>query len=592
MTKDVKSEKMTTTSLILSGAAAKKLVETIVVDLYESAKRHVSLQVKKWKWVNHIDAIYKRIKQLRFVKTILQSEREVDLTNFYHPSRVYIGNQKVVVHQLADFNIDSSIVIEGTVGQGKSIFLRYLATVEFCVSRRIPVFLELRRCRAGLSLTEMALQELKALGLEMSLDMFNFFVGEGRILLLLDAFDEVKEELRQDLITEIENLIRQHEALRVVITSRPESGIATSSFLRVFRLCPLEGREYEEVIKRMAHSPEIAQAIIAGIRKEATQVAQLLTTPLIVALLLVRYRIDQSLPQNSAAFYDSLFALLLQRHDKTKGGYVRPRKSGTTDIFLEEFFNAFCFVTRKADQVSFGRAELKGFAKEALALVGTKSDIDKLLADIVEITCMLITDGEETRFIHKSVQEYHAAVFIKGQPDDLVRNFYQAMKAKWSIWQQDLRFLAQIDRYRYLKYFYIPELRRVLTLGGEICTDKIPPALIDEVCGGDYVTFEKNRRTFYHHVTGRSWPTLQMVYNSAYGGDIFQCVSKADRAAASPAEIMDYKAVTVSEMIKHSEIGEEIKACCISFCESLQRELKNAEAFTARVDGMKDVFRF
>src|SRR5207249_1599742 len=116
--------------------------------------------------------------------------------------------------------------------------------------------------------------------------------------------------------------------------------------------------EYEHVVRRMANDDATANAIIYGIRKEATQIARLLTTPLMVALLLVRYRIDQSLPQNEASFYDELFSLLLQRHDKTKAGYVRPRKSRVSDVELEEFFNALCFVTRKANESSFSRRQL------------------------------------------------------------------------------------------------------------------------------------------------------------------------------------------------------------------------------------------
>ena len=74
----------TSTSLIVTGIAGKKLVENIVADLYEKAKTEAGFQLKKWKATNHIDTIFKRIKQLRLVKTILQSEKEIDLTSFYH----------------------------------------------------------------------------------------------------------------------------------------------------------------------------------------------------------------------------------------------------------------------------------------------------------------------------------------------------------------------------------------------------------------------------------------------------------------------------------------------------------------------------
>jgi len=584
----------TSTMLIVSGIAGKKLVENVVSDLYNLARKEAGFQLKKWKAANHTDTISKRIGQLRLVKTILQSEKEIDLTSFYYPSRIRMGDKRSIVHQLSDLNVDCSVVIEGTVGQGKSIFLRYLASVEFCTTRRIPVFVELRRYRAGQLLVDMALHELKSLGFEMTQDVFRFFAEQGRILLLLDAFDEVKEELRQDLIAEIEGLIRQHEALRVVITSRPQSGITNSPFLRGFQLCPLEDREYEQVIRRMAHSGETAETIISGIRKEAAQVAPLLTTPLMVALLVVRYKIDQSLPQNSAAFYESLFSLLLQRHDKTKGGYIRPRKSGVSDTILEEFFNALCFVTRKANETSFTRAKLNGFSREALRIVGQKGGMDKILSDIIEITCMLITDGDECRFIHKSVQEYHAALFIQEQPDEMAIAFYGAMESKWINWQQELSFLALIDSYRYLKHFQIRALQNVLDVGSGVLRDSITPDLISRVCGKDLLRFLDGSSTVQSLtiVLDRCfWPTSQRRNVTEYINEIFK-VARVSLIGASFEKTTDGESITVDQLLKTDAHKEVVEAACSKYCQLLQKELREGENYVAHVESTKTVFQF
>lgn len=97
------------TMLIVSGIAGKKLVENVVSDLYNLARKEAGFQLKKWKSANHTDTISKRIRQLRLVKTILQSEKEIDLTSFYHPSRIRMGDKRSIVHQLADLNVDCSV---------------------------------------------------------------------------------------------------------------------------------------------------------------------------------------------------------------------------------------------------------------------------------------------------------------------------------------------------------------------------------------------------------------------------------------------------------------------------------------------------
>lgn len=135
------------TALLAAGIAGKKLVESVVSDLYDLAKTEGGVVLKQLKVRRHSEIVYKKVWVLRLVKTIWQTEKEVDLSTFYHPSKVLVKNKRVAIHQIADLEYEGNILLEGTVGQGKSILLRYLASTDFCLNRRIPVFIELRRLR-------------------------------------------------------------------------------------------------------------------------------------------------------------------------------------------------------------------------------------------------------------------------------------------------------------------------------------------------------------------------------------------------------------------------------------------------------------
>ena len=141
----------------------------------------------------------------------------------------------------------------------------------------------------------------------------------------------------------------------------------------------------------------------------------------------------------------------MQRHDHSKGGYVRPRKSKLRDTLLEEFFVALCYVTRKANETAFSLTQLRNHADTTIKVIARTVEAEKVIEDIVKITCLIIRDGQEARFIHKSVQEYHAAVFIRDQPEKSGAAFYAAMVTRWTAWKQELKFLSVIDRYRFLK---------------------------------------------------------------------------------------------------------------------------------------------
>lgn len=264
----------------------KKGLETLATDLSSLAKTSLSITVKNWKAKSHADVLFKKVKELKMVKTIWQMESSVDINTFYYPAKVWVKNKRTTVHQIADLGFDGNILIEGSLGQGKSIFLRYLSMVEFSLSRRIPIFIELRKIKSGQKLINFIIEELGTLGFEASERLFKLFASEGRLLLMLDAFDEVKEDLRENLIFEIESLLREHDELRAVITSRADSGIEPSPLLTVFKLCELRGKEYESVIQKMANDKDTATLIIKGIRKESAQLAKVLTTPLMVALLM------------------------------------------------------------------------------------------------------------------------------------------------------------------------------------------------------------------------------------------------------------------------------------------------------------------
>ncbi|MCX5661013.1 MAG: hypothetical protein NTW19_15095 [Planctomycetota bacterium] len=183
-----------------------------------------------------------------------------------------------------------------------------------------------------------------------------------------------------------------------------------------------------------------------------------------VALLILRYKVNQSMPENAVAFFGDLFVLLLQRHDKQKPGYIRPRKSKIGDIGLHDTFCAISYLSRKSDGNSIPLTQLYGFCREALKLVALTDHAVAVVEDIKNITCLVLEEGGDCRFIHKGVQEYHAACFVRQQSEDSGRKFYEAMVRYWRSWRQELYFLETIDDYRFTRYFLIPQLKSVLGL--------------------------------------------------------------------------------------------------------------------------------
>ena len=585
---------------VASAVAAKKAIEKVVEDIYAHVKSTTGERLKAWKTAKNIASLYKKLKHIRFVKTIWQAEKEIDLFKFYYESKLLLDGHRVSIHTLEDIPYTGNIVIEGTVGQGKSIFLRYLVSHELAKGQVIPVFIQLMRISSGETLTDHILRELKNLGLQMELSVFERVAAAGKVILFLDAFDEIDEEQQKGIIDELEGLARAFEALRVIVTSRPDRPVAYSPFFRVFKLAPLIDREYEHVVKRMAQDDITAAAINRGITQSGQTLRGLLTTPLMVALLMVRYKMEQTIPENQIAFYEGLFMLLLQRHDKTKGGYIRPRKSKLGDFVLQDIFSAICYLGHK-NRVPFKTTALHNTTRQAIDIVQASATADAVVADIVRITCMIIVEGDEWRFVHKSVQEYHAAVFISDQPEATADRFYNAMHTRWRDWVQELWFLETLDRYRFQKYFHVPQLRKALGASADVPTKdiQITDEIILDVLADDLVDLRSEDEglvvSWTHIASGRFW-AIGRISSDRQGVPQFirdLMVQPAVRRVLDvPKGQTKEDDQTFKEIVARQGSAGPLLIAARGYFEKLKSELRAVENEIAHVETGKSLFEF
>lgn len=429
-------------------------------DAYEAAKDATKEKIKHWRMSKNLKKIQRKISAVEKVKTIWQVETAINLKEFYYPPKIHLEKKRATVNRIIDFGANK-VVVQGTAGQGKSIFLRFLCSQEALTENRIPVFVELRK----LSPTETLLDFLTATLRSYAFDDIEpadvlFLCRIGTIALLLDGFDEIDPSHTPRVITEIERLAEQGgDDLAIIITSRPESGIERSPKFRVVKVAPLLSSDLQPILGKLCPDQVLRTQILQAIKDSPNRIRNLLTTPLMVTLLLLVYKSEQKIPDDFSAFYDNLFWILLVRHDRSKPGFIRKRRSNLSDTELKTLFESFCYQTRLQKLLKLTGTQAIDTAVEAANVANIQTSATDFIEDMVKITCLLLEEGLNIFFIHKSVQEYFSASFICKRPDNAVHRFYNALRERhrWGGWNQELVFLAQIDRYRYLKYFYLPD---------------------------------------------------------------------------------------------------------------------------------------
>lgn len=440
-----------------------KVLKKPLDDIYELGKSNFQSKLNKWKFDRNINGLYKRISSIQNVKTIWQIDKEVNLKKFYYPSKLIIDNSIQTISHIKKIPSETNVVIQGTVGQGKSIFLRYLCSQELRSGSKIPIFFELRKIQKEKTLKQHLYIVLDSWEFEINDELFDFFANSGKFIFLLDGFDEIDPSLIGNIVNELEFFSEKYPNLQILITSRPDSGIEKSPYFRIYNLAPLGKQDYEGILRKLINNEEQERNILKALNDSSTQINQLLTTPLMMTLLVLVYKAEQKIPEQFSEFYGNLFQTLLLRHDKSKPGYVRARNCPINERKLQELFEAFCFLASKESLTTLNFEKTHELANNAIQNTKIECDASNFIKDISKIACLVVEEGLDYHFIHKSVREYHAANFIKRRPDSFAIKFYETMlRGKWEDWKQELNFLSQVDEYRFTKYFLIPHINDIL----------------------------------------------------------------------------------------------------------------------------------
>lgn len=83
--------------------------------------------------------------------------------------------KETIIEELIRINGKNGILINGRLGQGKSILLKYLQFLELNTGDTLPIFLELRKIKQANQIIESACEKLNDMGLECSNKLFDFF---------------------------------------------------------------------------------------------------------------------------------------------------------------------------------------------------------------------------------------------------------------------------------------------------------------------------------------------------------------------------------------------------------------------------------
>lgn len=433
-------------------------------DIYDSFKDEIKTNTHIQELNEVVDELEKQFLDVVKVKTIYKGDKAIDLNTFYVPTKVIVDGNVEKVNLINEIP-SNFIVLEGTVGQGKSIFMRYLTFKEAKSNSSKPIFFELKNLKNN------TLQDSIKKILENWIDIFqdddfDYLINSNKFSLFLDGFDEIPGEQVPQVILELENWCKKYPNLRITISSRPDSDIQNSTYFDVYRLMPYGLDEQFQLVEKLISrsEKEARDSLKKSIRESEYEIQELLKTPLMVTLYVMKFRANLNIPTNQSEFYNDLFQVLSSRHDKTKPGYKREFKSKFHEIELQKVFEAFCFIAGNRKKLAFTTQEALDTIEIALKDSKLSASPNSVLEDFTKVVCLLLRDGNDYTFIHRSIQEFYYALYIFKREEAGKLGFYNELNNSKFIEDKEniLNFLEEIDKYYYFKHYAQSSLKKII----------------------------------------------------------------------------------------------------------------------------------
>ena len=321
--------------------------------------------------------------------------------------------------------ISNKLIITGTGGIGKSILLKHLFLNTIENTEYIPVLIELRKFNniepKDISLYNAIYQKLSDNGFKLEDEYYSYSLSEGGYVILLDGFDEVNREKVGKVSEEIKNFTGKYNDNRFVISSRPSDNFIGWNDFHEATACQLTKEQALSLIRKTEFDETVKNTFYNALDNELFEkYNSFASNPLLLTIMLLTFNNHASIPEKLNDFYEEAFATLFNMHDATKDCYVRDIRSSLGCEDFKMIFAYICFKSYFKGDFEFSEARLRDYIQQAKEKFNDRFfSVDDFQEDLTLSVCMLVKDGLNYRFTHRSFQEYFAAWYTCKLTDDV-----------------------------------------------------------------------------------------------------------------------------------------------------------------------------
>ena len=312
------------------------------------------------------------------------------------------------------------LIIEGTGGMGKSMYLTHLflsSAKQYMETGRLPVLILLKDYkRETIGTIEFIWHAVKAYDQSITKNQIIKMLEDKKMILLLDGMDEIKSSLRDNFYMDLEGLIKAYSGNTIIMTSRPISSFIAYAKFSLLDIQPLTEEQAVSLLDKIEFwdntaKQDLIEALKNGLYDSHKQFA---SNPLLLTILLMTYSSFGEIPGKMHVFYSMAYNTMARFHDKTKG-LTRPMHTNLTPEEFAKYFSQFCARTYVEEKLEFTDRLFSVYMDKVLRGTDAKAagvTSRDFIEDLTDNLCIMYKEGETYYFIHRSFQEYFAAVFF------------------------------------------------------------------------------------------------------------------------------------------------------------------------------------
>lgn len=420
--------------------------------------------------------------ELSTVETICKSpDRIEDLVNFVRENGTVeqtnlldtiINRNSFVIND--DFierldDLDNIMIIDNA-GMGKSTLSRYISILSISSKKYIPIIIELRKIKRDHSIWEELFSQLDMFDRHLEISKIKEQLRHGGFIVIFDGFDEVTDENKPYVITWIKEFVSKASENKYILTSRQESALASFGEFIEYAIQPLKELDAFDMILQFGKENECSKRLVQCIKEDSISTPtfrEFLSNPLMVSLLYRTYQYTNDLPRKKNEFYSQVYDALYCDHDKTKEGFIRPKRCGLSKNEFENVLRWLGWFSFQSEQIEFSHNDLLDIVQDAIENTEKIScSAEDFIYDITHTVPLFEYIGTGIKWCHKSFMEYFSARCLYKDASDLEKAeiLKELFRSNNSISENKnlITFFIEMDYKSCRDYVYIPYIQEMI----------------------------------------------------------------------------------------------------------------------------------